>query len=71
MSAMSKEMRGEPIKSRLLYCWTQLIIPLFFIFIAQEFMKDNLLITYCYKYFDLAMEMCISKQYLLEAFCTT
>lgn len=34
-------------------------------------MKDDLLITDCYKYFDLAMGICINKQYLLEAFCNT
>lgn len=34
-------------------------------------MKDKLLITYCYKYFDLAMEICINKQELSEAFYDT
>lgn len=64
-------MREEPIKRQLPYGWTQLMIPLFFIFITLQFIKDNLLITYCYKYFDLAMKICIDKQYLLEDFCNT
>lgn len=34
-------------------------------------MNDNLLTAYCYKYFDLAMGICVNKQYLLEALCNT
>lgn len=45
-----------------------LIIPLFLIFMTAYFMNDNLLITYCYKYFGLATEIGTNKLYILEAF---